>query len=78
MTDKAWLAGELEMRGVSRTEFLKFCASMAAILGLPRAVAAKLPDALATAEKPTLVWLAFQDCAGNTESFLRASHPTVA
>ena len=24
-----------------------------------------------------LVWLEFQDCAGNTESFLRASHPTV-
>ena len=28
--------------------------------------------------KPILVWLEFQDCAGNTESFLRAGHPTVA
>ena len=28
--------------------------------------------------EPILVWLEFQDCAGNTESFLRASHPTVA
>jgi len=25
-----------------------------------------------------LVWLEFQDCAGNTESFLRASRPTAA
>ena len=29
-------------------------------------------------EKPVLVWLEFQDCAGNTESFLRASRPTAA
>ena len=28
--------------------------------------------------KPSLVWLEFQDCAGNTESLLRASRPTVA
>ena len=30
------------------------------------------------AEKPVLVWLEFQDCAGNTESFLRASRPSAA
>ena len=29
-------------------------------------------------EKPVLVWLEFQDCAGNTEAFLRASRPTAA
>ena len=64
--------------GVSRRSFLKFCASMAAILSMPPAVAAKLAESIEKAEKPTLVWLEFQDCAGNTESFLRASRPTVA
>jgi hydrogenase small subunit len=33
---------------------------------------------LETSDKPTLIWLEFQDCAGNTESFLRAHDPGVA
>lgn len=51
---------------------------MAALLGLPRSAAAKIATALETKPKPTLVWLEFQDCAGNTESFLRASKPSAA
>jgi hydrogenase small subunit len=31
-----------------------------------------------TTDKPVLIWLEFQDCAGSTESFLRASRPTAA
>ncbi len=75
--EDSWPAGWAEL-GVSRRSFLKFCASMAAILSMPPAVAAKLAESIEKAEKPTLVWLEFQDCAGNTESFLRASRPTVA
>ena len=48
------------------------------MLGLPRSAAARIASALETKPKPTLVWLEFQDCAGNTESFLRASKPTAA
>jgi hydrogenase small subunit len=48
------------------------------MLGLPRSAAAKIATALETKPKPTLVWLEFQDCAGNTESFLRSSKPTAA
>jgi hydrogenase small subunit len=33
--------------------------------------------ALTQKKKPALVWLEFQDCAGNTESMLRSAHPTV-
>jgi hydrogenase small subunit len=78
MANRGWLTRELKAHGVSRREFVKFCASMAAILALPPPVAAKLAETIEKAEKPTLVWLEFQDCAGNTESFLRASRPTVA
>ncbi len=78
MIDDTWLARELEACKVSRREFLTFCASMAAVLALPKQVAAALPERIATAAKPTLVWLEFQDCAGNTESFLRGWRPTVA
>jgi hydrogenase small subunit len=72
------LSQELEQRGVSRREFLKFCASMAAVLGLPATATNAIAAAVDSQQRPILVWLEFQDCAGNTESFLRASHPTVA
>ncbi len=73
-----WLAAELERRGVSRREFLGFCAAMASTLALPEGAAAQIAMAVRKAQKPSLVWLEFQDCAGNSESLLRASRPTVA
>jgi hydrogenase small subunit len=72
------LMQELERQGVSRRDFLAFCTSMATVLGLPKAATAAIAKAVESDERPVLVWLEFQDCAGNTESFLRASHPTVA
>jgi hydrogenase small subunit len=69
---------ELEARGISRRDFATFCGGIAAMLGLPRSAAANIATALQTKPKPTLVWLEFQDCAGNTESFLRASKPSAA
>ncbi len=72
------LKRELEFHGVSRRDFIGFCASMAAVLGLPDAATPAIAQAVETGERPILVWLEFQDCAGNSESFLRASHPTVA
>jgi hydrogenase small subunit len=72
------LSEELAYRGVSRREFLEFCSAMAGVLALPTAAAGEIAHALEKAKKPTLVWLEFQDCCGNTESFLRASRPSVA
>ncbi|HEY7574282.1 MAG TPA: hydrogenase small subunit, partial [Thermoanaerobaculia bacterium] len=69
---------EIESRGVSRREFVGFCGVMASALALPRTFSVKIARAIARTQKPVLVWLEFQDCAGNTESFLRASRPTAA
>jgi hydrogenase small subunit len=68
----------LAERGVSRREFLRFCTLMAGTLALPASAAPQVAEALETAERPVVVWLEFQDCAADTETFLRASHPTVA
>jgi len=73
-----WFLEELERRGVSRRSFLGFCSVMASVLALPSSAGKAIAKAIADPEKPSLVWLEFQDCAGNTESFLRASRPTVA
>lgn len=69
---------ELEARGINRRDFAGFCAGVAALLALPRSAAGQIAAALQSRPKPTLVWLEFQDCAGCTESFLRASKPTAA
>lgn len=66
-----------QRRGVSRRRFLEFCAAVTGTLALPASYAQTVAEALTTKKKPTLVWLEFQDCAGNSESMLRASHPTV-
>jgi hydrogenase small subunit len=65
-------------RGVSRRAFLKFSAAMASALALPMSYAPRIAKALAAAPRVPVIWLEGQDCAGNTEGFLRASHPTVA
>lgn len=78
ITSTNWLSAELRRRGVSRREFLAFCGTMASALALPDEAAAQIAKAVLKVQKPILVWLEFQDCAGNTESFLRASRPSAA
>ncbi len=65
-------------RGVSRRDFLKFSTLMAGVLALPTNFAPRIAQALAATKRPPVVWLEFQDCAGCSESFLRASRPSAA
>lgn len=76
--DNSGIAEKLRKSGVSRRDFIKFCTTMAATLALPSGFAMKIAEALEKAKKPTIVWLEFQDCAGDTEALLRATKPTVA
>jgi len=68
----------LAQRGVSRRDFLKFCTFMAGTLALPAGMTPKIAQALESAKRPPVVWLEFQDCCADTETFLRASNPSVA
>ncbi len=72
------LARALLSQGVSRRDFMKFCTAMTAVLALPVRYTPRIAQALETAVRPPVIWLNFQDCAGNSESFLRANHPTVS
>lgn len=69
--------GLCRSRGISRRHFLEFCSAVTATLALRSSYAQVVAAALSQKKKPVLVWLEFQDCAGNTESMLRSSHPTV-
>lgn len=65
-------------RGVTRRGFLQFCGAMASVLGLPPSFTGRIAEALVSARRPVLVWLHFQDCTGDSESFLRATDPSAA
>lgn len=67
----------LKKRGVSRRDFLKFCSAMTAAMSLPASFAPTVAQALDEVKRPTLVWLNFQDCTGDSEALLRAANPTV-
>jgi hydrogenase small subunit len=73
-----WLQVALAQRGISRRRFLGFATAMTALLALPTTMTPQIVNALETKQKPVVVWLEFQDCAGNTESMLRSDHPTIA
>ncbi len=75
-----WERNSLADSEASRREFLRFCGRMAVLLGLSEAAIPRIAEAVdpASGKRPSVVWLEFQDCAGNTESFTRANSPSVA
>ncbi|WP_322778459.1 hydrogenase small subunit [Frankia sp. Cas4] len=72
------LAARLTEAGVQRRSILKFCAGVVATLALPPQFAPRVAAALDRVGCPAVVWLEFQDCAGDSEAFLRSRNPSVA
>jgi hydrogenase small subunit len=72
------LYAALVRRGMSRRSFLRFSAAMAAALALPAAYAPRIAEALTKAPRLPIIWLRGQECAGETEAFLRAPDPSAA
>ncbi|RLA86314.1 MAG: Ni,Fe-hydrogenase small subunit [Deltaproteobacteria bacterium] len=73
------LERDLEFYGVSRRDFLKYCASFAVLFGLSELeFTRRLAHAVEKAErKPPVIWLEGQDCAGCTVSFAGLLYPPV-
>jgi hydrogenase small subunit len=67
----------LQQQGVSRRGFLKFCSATASLMALPPSAVAQVAEALASAKRPSVIWLSFQECTGCTESLTRSHAPTV-
>src|ERR1039458_2978763 len=68
----------MQQKGYSRRDFLQFCGAAATVAGLNRSGVAQVVSAFEKKEKPTVIWMHFQECTCCSESFLRASHPIVA
>ncbi len=77
-----WVRGEtlgehLETRGVSRREFVAFCAKVGAMLGLSSALTPQVVRALQQTQRPSVIWLQLQECTGCVESTIRTQDPTI-
>jgi len=62
---------------LSRRELLKFCAGIAATMGLSSAAGVRMAEAAIAPARPPVIWLHGQECTGCTESLLRSYHPTI-
>jgi hydrogenase small subunit len=69
---------ELKADGISRKDFLKFCATMAAMLGLESSGIGQIAKALETKARLPVIWFHFQECTCCSESFIRTTNPGVA
>ena len=68
----------LDRLGVSRRDFMKYCAGLAATMGLSgHASASALAEAMTSKTRPPVIWIGAQECTGCTESLLRSTHPTL-
>ena len=76
--EKTSIIEAMRQRGVSRRQFVQFCGMMAAVLSLPPTAGRVIANALASTQRLPVIWLEFQDCTGDTESFLRACRRTDA
>ena len=71
-------ATRLQEWGISRRRFLSFCAGMAAVMALPQSMVPKLAAAAtgtlatATGQKPSVVYMSFQECTGCLESLVNS------
>ena len=72
---------QLAARGVTRRSFLKYCGSVAAMLGMAETMAPKIAGAVEAAAGSKLypaLWLNGGSCTGCTESMAQATYPDVA
>lgn len=67
----------LAARGVSRRDFLKFCGSVAALLGMSEMAAPQIASAIESAKLQPALWLAHGLCTGCTESMAQVDTPDV-
>lgn len=65
-------------KGISRRDFLKFCTTMGALLGLNATGVAQIAEALEKKSRLPIIWLHLQECTCCSESFIRTAHPILA
>lgn len=71
------LITELESKGISRRDFMKWAGAMTAALSLPASFAPLTARAAEIANRTPVIWLHMAECTGCSESLLRTEDPSV-
>src|SRR5574340_1758209 len=73
------LIDTLARQGITRRTFLQYCATLASMMALPPSAGRAMAEAMAaaTARRPSVMWLPFEECTGCTESITRSHSPTI-
>ncbi len=68
----------LAQRGVNRRDFMKYCTTLTATMGLSAGYVTKVAEVIASpAMRAPVIWLHFGECTGCSEAFLRTTYPYV-
>ncbi|MDQ7043143.1 MAG: hydrogenase small subunit, partial [Sulfurimonas sp.] len=67
----------LEEEGIQRRDFLKWVSATTAALMLPGSFEPLVAQTIEVINRTPVIWANFQDCAGNSEAFLRTDGPTI-
>ncbi|MRI82797.1 MAG: hydrogenase [Epsilonproteobacteria bacterium] len=63
--------------GINRRDFMKWASAMTAMLMLPASFTPLVAEAAELMNRLPVIWIELQDCAGNSEAFLRSDGPKV-
>ncbi len=67
----------IEVEGMDRRDFMKWVSATTATLMLPAVFEPLVAEAAELMNRVPVIWVEYQDCAGNSEALLRASGPTI-
>ena len=67
----------LQKRGYERRDFMKWAASITAMLALPSQFPPLFAEAAKLADRLPLIWLHMAECTGCSESLIRSDAPTI-
>jgi hydrogenase small subunit len=69
----------LPFSNVTRRDFLKYCSSLLALMGLPGVSVAQVVEKIEkAAQRNPVLWLHFASCTGCSESFIQGFYPSPA
>ncbi|SMP74136.1 hydrogenase small subunit [Desulfonatronum lacustre] len=67
----------LACRGVNRRDFMKFCAAVAAAMGMEASFAKQVAAALTDPRRPSVVYFHFAECTGCSMAVVRTVNPYI-
>lgn len=68
---------KMAQHGITRRDFMKWSASVTAMLALPLPFSTLVAEAAELADRVPLIWLHMAECTGCSESLVRADTPNL-